>query len=336
MPTPFATANSTVVRMTAGSPPCQPQAMLAEVMTSISSASFPSCHRPKLSPISEFKSIVRTISDSLHIRFVNERFGRARQVRSFVYRQLFESDVVTTRHHLAELPHRSVGNAGRADEAAQGRSVDAEDDWLVAGDVHRADRVAIVEDVGGMPTRDPAGRARPLPAMRLQPVAHAIGVPIELPVVAEEMLVVIPGPVVRRGLRSRDGLQLPLRGVAGDDRGVHSAAGKVIKIARRVPDREPIPFPERTAFETTDRTRHVRRAATQVGWHVDATADREVGAKSSAGDAAQDEGLAGPDPIRPPEVDRVAVELRLHIRPGEGDHRVRIESSLEIPGGDLE
>src|SRR5215204_6213630 len=304
MPTPFATASSTVVRMTAGSPPCQPQAMLAEVMTSISSESFPSCHRPKLSPISEFKSIVRTISDSLHIRFVNERFGRARQVRSFVYRQLFESDVVTTRHHLAELPHRSVGNAGSADEAAQGRSVDAEDDWLVAGDVHRADRVAIVEDVGGMPTRDPAGRARPLPAIRLQPVAHAIGVTIELPVVAEEMLVVIPGPVVGRGLRSRDGLQLPLGGVVRNDRGIDPSSSKVIKTPRCIPDRESITFLERTAFETTDRTRHVGRAATEVGRHVDAAADSQVGAEPCAGDAAQGERLAGRDPIRPPEFDR--------------------------------
>src|SRR5215213_952267 len=125
MPTPFATASSTVVRMTAGSPPCQPQAMLAEVMTSISSASFPSCQRPKLSPISEFKSIVRTILDSLQIRFVNQGFGRAREVCCFVDREFFEPDVVTTGHHLAELPHRSVGDAGRADEAAQRRSIDA-------------------------------------------------------------------------------------------------------------------------------------------------------------------------------------------------------------------
>src|SRR5215217_9702787 len=141
--------------------------MLAEVMTSISSASLPSCQRPKLSPMSEFKSIVRTISDPLQIRFVDQGFGCAREIRRFVDRELFEPDVVTPRHHLAKLPHRSVGNTGRADEPAQRRSIDTEDDRLIAGDVHRADRVAVVEDVGGMPTRDPASRARPLPAMRL-------------------------------------------------------------------------------------------------------------------------------------------------------------------------
>src|SRR5215217_8847087 len=104
--------------------------------------------------------------------------------------------MVPPRHHLAELPHRSVGNTSRADEAAERRSIDTEDDRLIAGDVHRTDRVAVVEDVGGMPTRDPASRARPLPAMRLQPVTHTIGITVELPVVAEEMLVVVPGPVI--------------------------------------------------------------------------------------------------------------------------------------------
>src|SRR5215208_6878789 len=221
MPTPFAIANSTVVRMTAGSPPCQPQAMLAEVMTSISSASLPSCHRPKLSPMSEFKSIVRNISDPLQILFVNQSFSRAREIRRFLDRQLLEPDMVAPGHHLAELPHRSVGNTGRAHEAAQRRSIDTEDDGLIAGDVHGADRVAVVKDVGGMSAGNPAGRARPLPAMRLKPVAHAIGVAIELPVVAEEVLVVVPGPVVGRGLRTRHRLHLPLRGVPRHDGRLH-------------------------------------------------------------------------------------------------------------------
>src|SRR5215210_3102323 len=149
IPTPFATASSTVVRITAGSPPCQPQAILAEVMTSISSVSFPSCQRPKLSPISEFKSIVRLISNSLQIRFVDQGFGGAGQVRRFVDRKFFEPDVIAPRHHLAKLPHRSIGNSSRTDKAAQCRSIDAEDDRLIAGDVHCPNRIAVVEDVGG-------------------------------------------------------------------------------------------------------------------------------------------------------------------------------------------
>src|SRR5215203_1310551 len=271
-PTPFATANSTVVRITAGSPPCQPQAMLAEVMTDISSPSLPSCQRPKLSPMSEFKSIVRNISESLQILFVDQGFGRARKIRRFVDRKLLEPDLVTPWHHLAELPHRSVGNAGRADEAAERRSVDTKDDRLIAGDVHRTDRVAVVKDIGRMPARDPAGRPRPLPAMRLQPVAHAIGVAIELPVVAEEMLVVVPGPVVGRGLRSRDGLQLPLRGVAGNDGGVYPPPADGVQIASRIANRKPVPFLERPTFKTADCTRHIGRTAAEVGRHVDAAA----------------------------------------------------------------
>ena len=60
--------------------------MLAEVMTSISSASFPSCQRPKLSPMSEFRSIVRDISDPLQIHFVDQGFGRTGQIGRFVDR----------------------------------------------------------------------------------------------------------------------------------------------------------------------------------------------------------------------------------------------------------
>src|SRR5689334_2252984 len=118
MPTPLSTASSTVWRITAGSPPCQPQAMLAEVMTSISSASLPRLQRPKLSPMSELRSrlVVRGISDSLQIRFVDECLRDPRQVGRLVDRQLLEPDVIATRHHLAELPHRAVGHARGADE----------------------------------------------------------------------------------------------------------------------------------------------------------------------------------------------------------------------------
>src|SRR5215204_4250103 len=298
IPTPFATAISTVVRITAASPPCQPQAMLAEMMTSISSASLPSCHRPKLSPMSEFKSIVRAISDPLQIRFVDQGFSRAREIRRFVDRELFEPDLVAPRHHLTQLPHRSVGNTGRADEATQRRSVDTEDDWLIAGDVHRTDRVAIVEDFRGVATRDAASGACPLPAIRLQPVAHAVGVAVELPVMAEEMFVVIPGPVVGRGLRSRHRLQLPLRGVPRDDGRGNPPSGNIVGTPRWLSNGQLIPFLERPTFETADRARHVGRATPEVGGHVDASAYRQVGAKPRTGDAAQGECLTGRDAIR--------------------------------------
>src|SRR3954470_3391324 len=107
MPTPLSTAICTVLRITAGSPPCQPQAMLAEVMTSISSASLPRFQRPKLSPMSELRSSLFTslISDSLQTRCVDQRLGGACQIGGLVDRQGLEADVVAPRHHLAKLPH---------------------------------------------------------------------------------------------------------------------------------------------------------------------------------------------------------------------------------------
>src|SRR3954447_18265020 len=121
MPTPLSTAIATVLRITAGSPPCQPQAMLAEVMTSISSASLPRFQRPKLSPMSELRSRLVTpfISDSLQTRCVDQRLGTACQIGRLVDGYGLEADVVAARHHLPQLPHRPVGHPGRADEPTQ-------------------------------------------------------------------------------------------------------------------------------------------------------------------------------------------------------------------------
>src|SRR3954464_15319265 len=189
MPTPLSTAICPVLRTPAGPPPCQPQAMLAEVMTSISSVSLPRFQRPKLSPMSELRSRLFTslISDSLQTQCVDQTLGRSCQIGRFVDGESLEADMVAPRHHLTQLPHRSVGHARRADESAQRRPIDTENDRLVTGDVDRADRVPVVEDVGGMTSRHAAGLARPLPAIGFQAIAHPVRVAVELPVVAEEV-----------------------------------------------------------------------------------------------------------------------------------------------------
>src|SRR5690348_832235 len=56
--TPWSSARRTVLRMVAGSPPWKPQAMLAEVMNGITAASSPIFQAPKLSPMSQLRSIV--------------------------------------------------------------------------------------------------------------------------------------------------------------------------------------------------------------------------------------------------------------------------------------
>src|SRR5215207_11559010 len=104
--------------------------------------------------------------------------------------------MVTPWHHLTQLPHRAVRDSGRTDESAEGRTIDAENDRLVTRDVYRTNRVAVVENIGGVSTGNAAGCTRPLPAMRFEPVTHTVRVAVEFPGVAEKMVVVVPGPVV--------------------------------------------------------------------------------------------------------------------------------------------
>src|SRR3954465_14162814 len=96
---------------------------------------------------------------------------------------------------------------------------------------------------------------------------------------AEEMLVVVPGPVVGRRLRSWHRLQLPLTGVGRYDRWLYSVSGNVVRALYRVADRKLIPLLERAALEATDRAGHISSAAAQVGRDVDPAADRQVRAK---------------------------------------------------------
>ena len=63
---------------------------------------------------------------------------------------------------LADLPELVVADGGGAHEAAEARAVGAENDGHVAGEIHRADRVRVVVDVGGVQPRFAAVLARPV------------------------------------------------------------------------------------------------------------------------------------------------------------------------------
>ena len=56
--TRWASASSTVLRMTCGSPPWKPQATLAELMNGMMASSAPSVQRPYDSPMSQLRSII--------------------------------------------------------------------------------------------------------------------------------------------------------------------------------------------------------------------------------------------------------------------------------------
>src|ERR1700690_992440 len=60
-----------VVCMTSGSPACSPQAMLAEEMNGMTAASSPRLYWPKLSPISQLRSIFIFIAHNRRFQFAH-------------------------------------------------------------------------------------------------------------------------------------------------------------------------------------------------------------------------------------------------------------------------
>ena len=63
---------------------------------------------------------------------------------------------------LPHLPQFRLNDGGGADKAAQAGAVRAQDDRHVAGEIHGADGIGVVVDIGGMQARFAAVAARPL------------------------------------------------------------------------------------------------------------------------------------------------------------------------------
>ena len=62
---------------------------------------------------------------------------------------------------MADLPKLVVADGGGAHEAFEARTVGAEDNGHVAGEIHRAERVGIVMDIGRVQPRFAAVLASP-------------------------------------------------------------------------------------------------------------------------------------------------------------------------------
>src|SRR5476649_3049273 len=100
---------------------------------------------------------------------------------------------------LPQLPQISLDDSHRAHEPAQAGAVRAEDDGHVAGEVHCADGVRVVVDVGGVQTG--FATVSPYP-FRLRPDeanAGAAGVEMHFPVGGEKALDIALGEIFRSG-----------------------------------------------------------------------------------------------------------------------------------------
>jgi hypothetical protein len=108
-----------------------------------------------------------------------------------------EGDAVA-RAELAKLPQLGIDHHHRADEAAEARTVGAEDDRHVAGEIDRADRIGVVVQIRRMKPRLAAVGTCPFRLRADQADAGAGGVVVDFPSGREEGL-----DVPRRG-RNRE------------------------------------------------------------------------------------------------------------------------------------
>src|SRR5213593_1383573 len=253
---------------------------------------------------------------------------RPRQLRGLVDRDLLESDRVAPRHELAHLPGGGVDQSRVADEPSEARPVGDEDDRLIAAHVHGPHGVAVVEDVGRMAARDAAARPSPLPLVRLEPDAHAIGVPVDLPGVTEEELHVLRGHVVGVGLRAAHRLDLPLRAVLRSGARAQPAPDHPFRSASVV-QQHAIALLESPPLEAAEAAHCEGRAAPHVLRHVEGAAHRDVGPEAGAPHDLELEHVVGADADALPERHGLPVERGLHVGAGDGDRAPVLEPRPE-------
>ena len=119
---------------------------------------------------------------------------------------------------LTEFPAVREDHGSRADETAEGGAVGTEDHRHVTGEVHRAHRVGIVVNVGGMHAGFAAVTASPAGLRADQANPGAAGVVMHLPVGGEEHGHVVVGKKVRGAMGAVNNAQGPVvaeRGLEG-------------------------------------------------------------------------------------------------------------------------
>ncbi len=117
---------------------------------------------------------------------------------------------------LAQLPEVRLDDGGRADKTAQRRPIRPQDHRHVAGEIHGADGVGVVVDVGGMHARLATVPTGPLRFGPDQADTGAVGVVVDLPVRAEKGLHVRFGEEFRGAMGPVGAAQGPLGGERGD------------------------------------------------------------------------------------------------------------------------
>src|SRR5260370_252993 len=111
------------------------------------------------------------------------------------------------RFQLPDLPEIRLDDRHRTNEAAEARTVGAEDHGHVPGEIDRADRIRIVVNIRWMQPGFTAVLARPFRLRPDQAHAGAARVEMDLPLGREELLDIARTEVLRRPVRAVDDAQ---------------------------------------------------------------------------------------------------------------------------------
>ncbi len=181
---------------------------------------------------------------------------------------------------LAQFPSLLADDRGRADEAAEGRAVGAEEDRHVARVVDGADRVRGVVDVGRVQARLAAVGAGPAGLRADQADTCARRVEVDLPLGRVEVADVVLGEELRCRVRTFDRRHVPY---GAEDRAVGGRHRRALGDRAAVQDVTGAQRPAAVPAEPAQR--EGARAAEEAG-DVQAARDQHVGAQAVFGRSA--------------------------------------------------
>ena len=230
---------------------------------------------------------------------------------------------------LADFPQFGFGNGHRAHKPAEAGAILGQDNREIAGEIDGANGVFIIVHVGGMQAGFAAVGACPARLRADQTDAQPVGVVVHLPVRLEKFFDGLFGEKVRRAVGAVQHLDVPLLGVVGEQvffcrvrvgYGCGRGAAGQLGLAHG----EHVAFAQGAATVAAELAQHKGGFAAQIIRYIDTVAHGNVGS-AAAFDLAGGQGLAGLDGNRFPEIDRVAIHLRVTLCAGEGNYRVAME-----------
>ena len=235
---------------------------------------------------------------------------------------------------LTDFPQLGIGNHRRAHEAAQARSVRAENHRHVAGEIDGADGVRVVVDVRRMQACFAAIRPRPLRLGSDQAHAGAARVVMHFPSRREKHVDVLRRKKIGRAVRTVQHANVPLASQSRQQRRRQC----VVRLGteRLRADVQHVAGAQGSPRVTAEATERESRFAAEVIGHIEAARHRDVCAQSRAVDMAQLQHRAGLHGVRAPLRDRAAVDSRLHVGTADGDHRVAMEFERRARRGAFE